>query len=65
MNRKQPVCKGINDRGQLIWDYEAMELWQILQLFYKHYEGDLGEQWMWLVLAQKGMDYVGESHGNR
>lgn len=57
MNRRQPICKGTDTRGELVWDYEAMQWWQIKQLFYKRYPGDLGEQWMWLVAYQGGMEW--------
>ena len=63
MNRRSVVCAGVSATGELLWKHEAMEMWQILQLFYKHYEGDFGEQWMWLSAYQKGMDWrEGERH---
>ena len=57
MNRRQPICAGVDESGELVWDDQAMELWQVRQLFYKQYGGDLGEQWMWLVAQNKGMDW--------
>lgn len=57
MNRRQPICKGVNEQGELLWDSIPMEFWQIKQLFYKHYSGDFGEQWMWLVAYQGGMEW--------
>lgn len=57
MNRSQPVCTGTNEKGELTWKPASMEFWQIVQLYYKHYCGDFGEQWMWLVLQEKGMEW--------
>lgn len=53
MNRKQPVCRGMDERGELVWGLEDMQFWQIVQLFYRRYPGDFGEQWMWVTLKQK------------
>jgi hypothetical protein len=58
MNRKQPVCVGVSETGELVWSHEAMELWQIIQLFRKQYQGDFVEQWMWICAHQKGMDWT-------
>ncbi len=59
MNRKQPVMIGADENGEIIWDTIPMDFWQIKQLFYKRYEGNFEEQWMFLSAAQKGADCIG------
>jgi hypothetical protein len=52
MNRQQPICTGTDHEGRLQWAWVPMELWQILQLYRRQYQGDFGEQWMRMVLMQ-------------
>jgi hypothetical protein len=53
----QPVCKGLDEHGNLIWDLQMKEPWH-LKMFPVRYKGDFSEQWMWLCLQQSGMEWV-------
>ena len=53
MNRLQPICVGTRPDGELDWKIVPMELWQIMQLYRRQYQGDFGEQWMYLTAVEK------------
>lgn len=57
MDRQQPICIGTNQQGELQWRFIPMELWQILQLYRRQYQGDFGEQWMFLTAYNAGWDW--------
>lgn len=60
MNRKRPICTGVDANGELTWSMVPMELWEILQLYRRQYHGDFGEQWMRLLLMEKyAIDWAG------
>ena len=51
--RTEPICTGTNHKGELTWATVPMEMWKILQLYRRQYQGDFGDQWMWFVVYQK------------
>lgn len=53
MNRQQPICTGVNARGELLWASVPMELWQILQQYRRQYTGDFSEQWMRMIILER------------
>jgi len=55
----QPVCVGLDENGELLWRLQMKEPWH-MKMFPVRYTGDFSEQWMWLVLAEKGMDWDSE-----
>jgi len=52
----QPICIGIDYLGELIWDLRIKEIWH-QKMFPARYDGDFSDQWMWLVLQEKGIDW--------
>ncbi len=52
----QPVCKGLDERGEFIWDVKMKEPWH-LKMFPVRYKGDFSEQWMLLVMTEKGFEF--------
>jgi hypothetical protein len=59
--RIQPTVVGVDGKGELIWEGQAMPRWQ-MEMFKKRYEGDHAAKWYWLILAQNGIDHIGESN---
>jgi hypothetical protein len=55
-NGYQPICKGLDLEGELIWDLKMKEPWH-LKMFPVHYTGDFSEQWMYLILMEKGIEW--------
>lgn len=58
MTRIQPILKGVDASGELVWSEMPMPLWQILQIYKRQrYEGDFAEQWMYLIMFGQGMGW--------
>lgn len=55
--RKQPVHKGVDERGEIIWEYQAMELWQEIMLYAKPYIGEFLWQWQEHKMMQMKSGY--------
>ncbi len=43
--RKQPVCKGTNEKGELVWGFIPMPYWQMAMFPLKYY-GDFMAHWI-------------------
>ncbi len=56
----QSVCRGL-ENGELVWDLQPKETWH-QKMFPVRYKGDFSEQWMWLCILEKGMEWKGESN---
>jgi hypothetical protein len=52
----QPVCAGVDPQGELLWDLQMKAPWHS-KMFPVRYQGDFGEQWMWLSLMEKGLEW--------
>jgi hypothetical protein len=55
-DRYQPVCRGFDQNGELIWELAFKEAWQTRMLPVP-YRGDLSDQWMRLILNENGIDW--------
>lgn len=53
----QPACAGFDKNGELVWHQKFKDAWQ-QKMFPMPYRGDFGEQWMWLVLKEKGFEWT-------
>lgn len=52
----QPVCKGIDAKGELLWGTEIKQPWH-QKMFPVTYGGDFCEQWMYKSLNEKGFEW--------
>lgn len=52
----QPVCKGLDVAGEIIWELKPKEPWH-QKMYPVSYDGDFGIQWMYLSLYEKGFDW--------
>jgi hypothetical protein len=43
--RKQPICKGVDHRGELLWGMIDMPRWQ-MEMFRVRYYGDFMAHWI-------------------
>lgn len=60
--RVQPVCTGVDERGELVWEGRAMEYWQ-MAMFPVRYAGDFLAHWTRMSLRGVGLyfDEAGSS----
>lgn len=54
MKRTSPVCAGVDENGEIVWEIRPMERWQEILLFKKNYQGDFLNQWWHLSCLEKG-----------
>ncbi len=52
----QTICKGTDERGELVWDSVMMEPWQ-QKMFPVPYGGDFGVEWMYKSMQEKGIEW--------
>lgn len=50
-DRTQPVCHGVDEKGELVWVHVAMPRW-LAAMFPKPYRGDFKRFWDRLYLSQ-------------
>lgn len=52
----QPVCVGLDNNGQLVWEYQMKQPWH-QKMFPVPYGGDFHVEWMWKSLQEKGAEW--------
>lgn len=57
----QPVCVGMDQSGELVWELRMKEPWH-QKMFPVKYGGDFGVQWMYKSLQEKGHEWTEEDN---
>jgi hypothetical protein len=52
----QPTCGGVDENGELIWMVVPKARWH-QAMFPVRYLGNFTEQWMFLIMKEKGIDW--------